>query len=498
MVEAQIFETYRGKLKRLERKLDKDTSDIVLDPIEQIPQGGVKKFAINAEQTNWGSTLLRPQAVADRIKNECKKKVTIKVADTGYKWDHVDLTEGQISGANYTSDTPKPDGNGHSTHCAGIIGARGFGLAWPLVQNGLLSLKPVQILTSGGSGSFEWFRAAVAAERADDLNRIKSGEYVVWSGSFGGGTSLVNDVEVELKKSTEAGVLFVFAAGNTGVSGVNYPGRSPYGIAVASLDNTLGVSSYSTRGAEVFIGAPGRGINSTYKGNTYAVLSGTSMATPAEAAILAIALSKWGNQHLSSVAQVKAYLAWCATDLPPAGKDDNTGYGLDYITAVLDKDPAKTPGVVNPPPPPPPHSLRYLTFDLSDEYTITWNVQATAQKPSTYKTAGRGSRPSNAALENKKAYIGRVVIEVETVKGLKEQQEATKADVKKYLTGRGFSLIEQGSDGADAVYWAAYFLEMSMSQALKEKVIVLEIAGKNEDGVPFIWRKDRLKHWPSK
>jgi len=497
-VDAQIFETYKGKLKRLERKLEKDTSDIVLDPIEQIPQGGVTRFSINAEQTNWGSTLLRPQAVVERIKNECKKKVTIKVADTGYKWDHVDLTEGQLPGANYTTDQIAVDGNGHSTHCAGIIAARGFGLAWPLVQNGLLSLKPVQILTAGGSGSFEWFRTAVLSERADDLKRIQAGEAVVWSGSFGGGTSLINDVEVELKKSTDAGVLFVFAAGNTGVTGVNYPGRSPYGIAVGSLDNTLGVSSYSTRGQEVFIGAPGRGINSTYKGNTYAVLSGTSMATPAEAAILAIALSKWGTQYLGSVSATKAYLAWCASDLPPTGKDDNTGYGLDYIVSVLDKDPAKTPGVVNPPPPPPVHSLRYLTFDLAGDYTITWNVQAQSQKPTTYKTSGRGSRPSKAALENKKAYISRVVLEVETVKQVNDQYELTSSELKKYLSGRGFTLIEPGSDGADAVFWASYFLEMSFSQALKEKVLVLEITGKNETGTPFVWKKDRLKHWPSK
>lgn len=40
-VDAQIFETYRGKLKRLERKLDKDANDIVLDPIEQIQQGKI-------------------------------------------------------------------------------------------------------------------------------------------------------------------------------------------------------------------------------------------------------------------------------------------------------------------------------------------------------------------------------------------------------------------------------------------------------------------------
>ena len=498
---AQVFDNYKNKLRRLEKKQAKDTSDIVLDPIEQIPQGGLKKFSESADQTNWGVTLLRPSAVTERIKNECTKKVVIKVADTGFKWDHVDLSATQLPGSNYTSDQPVPDVNGHSTHCAGIIGARNLGIAWPLVENGLLFLKPVQVLSGTGSGSFDWFKNAVATERASDLALLNQGTSVVWSCSFGGGTSLVDYVEAELKKSTDQGSIFLFAAGNTGTTGVNYPGRGTYSIAVASLDNTLGVSSYSTRGPEVWAGAPGRGINSTYKGNTYAVLSGTSMATPAEAGILAIALSKWGNSHLRTVDQVRAYLAWCATDLPPVGKDDNTGYGLDYITSVLDKDPSKTPGVVTPPPAP-VHSLRYLNIDLKDQYEIVWNVTPSAESPksipTTYKVSGRGSRPSNTKLASTKTIITGLSIEIESTKQITPQYTATKDDVKKYLTGRGFTLIEPGSDGADALYWAVYFLEMNFSQSLKQKATVCLVSGKDENGTSIVWTKDRLRHWPSK
>ena len=33
-------------------------------------------------------------------------------------------------------------------------------------------------------------------------------------------------------------------------------------------------------------------------------------------------------------------MTWCASDLPPTGKDNDTGYGIEYIRTILTKDPA--------------------------------------------------------------------------------------------------------------------------------------------------------------
>jgi major intracellular serine protease len=490
---AQIFETYKGKLKRLERKTEKDTSDIVLDPIEQVPQGGVKKFAINAAVTNWGVDLLRSQAIAARITAECKKPVTIKVADTAFDWDHFDLNEGELPGANYTTDPNRADQNGHSTHCAGIIGARDFGLCWPLVKAGLVKLKPIQILSGGGSGSFDWFARAVSSEREDDRQRIGRGESVIWSGSFGGGTALQANVEAELLKSTDIGTIFIFAAGNTGVTGVNYPGNGKYSIACASLDQGLTVSSYSTRGAEVWAAMPGRSINSTYKGNTYAVLSGTSMATPFLSGAAAIALSKWGREYLKDYRQMRSYLAWCARDLPPTGKDNDTGYGIDLVENILNKNPKDTPAGTDPDPDPDPappeHEQRTLTFDFTDGYFVYWQIVQTATQktePVTFKTAGRGSRKENQTAEYKRAQITSLTVDISSKKYVTPEYTDTRKAITNFFTNRAFGLLPK-MDDADALLWAGYFLEMTLERFVTPATIIniTEIKGKGADGTPI-------------
>ncbi len=497
--EAQIFNEYKRKLNNLERKASKDTSDIVLDPIEQVPQGGIKKFAVSATQTNWGVDLLRGQAISTRIAAECTKKVTIKVADTAFDWDHFDLNECELPGANYTTDPNRADQNGHSTHCAGIIGARDFGLCWPLVKNGLVRLKPVQILSGGGSGSFDWFKNAIASEREDDRARLARGEAVIWSGSFGGGTSKIANVEAELKTSAELGALFVFAAGNTGQTGVNYPGCSDYCIACASLDQGLTVSSYSTRGPEVWAGMPGRSINSTYKGNTYAVLSGTSMATPFLSGAAAIALSKWGREYLKDYKQLRGYLAWCAKDLPPTGKDNDTGYGLELVENILNRNPKDTPtgGPIDPPPPPPtpPHEQRYLTFDFNDGYAVYWNiVQAATERtePVTFKIAGRGARKANQAAEYKKAVIKSIVVDIDSKKVVGNEYADTRKAVGNFFTNRAFGLLA-GMDDADALLWAGYFLEMTLERFTTPPTIlnIIQITGTGADGTPIIISKPK-------
>ena len=500
--DAQILNKYKRQLNRAEKRVSRDTSDIVLDPIETVPEGGIKKFRAEAGITNWGSDLLRPAAVYSRIQAECTRKVTIKVADTGYKWDHQDLQHGQITGSNYTADANGPDANGHSTHCAGIIAGREFGIAYPLVAKGLLTMKPVQVLSGSGSGSFDWVKNAIAAERADDRTRLANGESVLWSGSFGGGTSNIAAVEAELKTSTDLGVLFVFAAGNSGAPGVGYPGRGAYSIAVGSLDQSLTVSSYSSRGPEVWVAAPGRGINSTFKGNTYAVLSGTSMATPCEAGILAIALSKWGNANLNTVEKARAYLAWCARDILPTGKDDDTGYGLDLITNVLDRDPKDTPagGPTNPPPPPTPipHEPRTIVINTGEAYDVYWMIvqAANVKEPYPFKTAGRGARKANQGAAQNKCQITSVEIQVNGSKRMiDDEHKAVKDAMRKFFTNRGFGLLA-GSDDADAVKWACYFAEMFLQNDDKIDMDVISVNGKTSTGNNFKWQAAQLPHWP--
>lgn len=498
--EAQIFNRYKRQLNNAGEKnadLLKGGADFVLDPIETVPEKTSKRPAISA-QTNWGKDYLLPPALAQRLRDECTYKVTVKVADTGMP-AHAALRQGQIQGSNYTSAASVADLQGHSTHVSGIIAGDEVGICDALVDKGLLSHKAVKILADNGSGSFDWVKNAVAAERADDKARIERGEFVVWNGSFGGGTGLIEGVEAELQKSTAIGAVFCFAAGNTGQAGVNYPGSGKYSIACASLDQGLSRSSYSTTGPEVWAAMPGRGINSTYLNNTWAMLSGTSMATPFLAAATAVGFSKWGAK-MGDLARVRAYIAWCCKDLGAIGKDNEYGYGVELIQNVLDRDPSQTPGIVPPPPPPPPadpggYSVTPLTVTLAKEYAVLWDnlsPSAAASEAKTFKTGGRGSRKANQGLALKTVKV-RITASVPSKKAAAAAAKELESKADGFFSSRGF-MLPAGQDESWAAYWAAYFMEMLLEMG-GYPVDVVKVS--HVSGGQTV-ETTNLKHWPVK
>lgn len=373
---SEVDKDYRSEYRKAKRevglRIERNISlgyDIVLGELEQVPTA-VQEFTATA-QTNWGEQLLLPGDIRQRVKAECTHRVVVKVTDTGGKLSHPDLTFGQLPGATYTGEPDPEDGNGHSLHVTGIIAGRGLGLAWEVVEKGLLKFKPIKVLSNAGGGSFSWVANAYATERKEDEAYVKAGTAVIYSGSFGGGTAIIDPVEKELQASIDKGVFFVFANGNSG-GAVNYPASSPLAISVASLDQSMAVSSYSSRGPQTDNAMPGRNINSTYKGNGYATLSGTSMATPFLTAAAAIALSKWGIARIPTQAALKAYLAKVATDIPPPGRDDPSGWGVVFIRAILDTEPTGTPPPPPPPPPADPPGQVQAATTITDGYVIRY------------------------------------------------------------------------------------------------------------------------------
>jgi len=115
------------------------------------------------------------------------------------------------------------------------------------------------------------------------------------------------------------------------------------------VNNQRQVASYSNRGKELAIVAPGgdsptdraRGIYSTFptydvvlnqeegKSHNYAVQAGTSMATPmvSGAAALVIAEARLKGQSLSPE-QVRARLLASATSIEGSGYHNSSGYGM--------------------------------------------------------------------------------------------------------------------------------------------------------------------------
>lgn len=466
--------------KREQKQLQQDEWDIIIPPIEKVPVQTYDQLP-PANADNWGVRLLLPDALKQRIATECAFPVVLKITDTGVDVDHPDLIgPWRMTGTNYTTSSSVDDVQGHGTHVAGIATAQNFGIAYELARAGKLRLKSVKILSDQGSGSFSWVANAYRTERTEDQQIIQQGGAVVYNGSFGGGTSAIRDVEEELQKSTEAGVVFVFAAGNTN-GPVNYPGLSRYAITVSSLDQNLKKSSFSSFGPEVSQAKPGRSITSTYPGGRYASLSGTSMASPFSAGIVCLALSRWGRAKLPDYNAVRDYLEEIAYDLGDEGHDDLYGHGLVYVSAVLDNDPddildGGTPPPPPPPPPPAPGKDVTVATTFDEPVILRYRTQAEHERGTTGLVGWRVIIITSMTCQ---------VAEKESPITLYDEVDRL---FQEYWYGLGKAMVIPNEDtAAEAIDYAARFFYYWTRD--KTPVYVKELTGYDEQGRKFEIRR---------
>jgi Subtilase family len=256
--------------------------------------------------------------------------VRVAVLDTGVDETHRDLAGRTIVAKSFVAGETAADGHGHGTHCIGTAcgvrspkGSARYGVA------GDAEIYAGKVLSNAGSGRDGGILAGIdwaVAQRCQ-----------VVSMSLGAPTSVGDTYsriyEEVAQRALAQGTVIVAAAGNESrrpgvISSVGHPANCPSILAVAALAADLTVAPFSCaglnpNGGQVDIAAPGVAVRSSYPEPTgYRSLSGTSMATPHVAGVLALLAEQY---PAASPAELKALLASGARRLPLPSTDVGAG-----------------------------------------------------------------------------------------------------------------------------------------------------------------------------
>lgn len=277
--------------------------------------------------------------------------IVIGIVDTGIQADHPELEEVSIlRWKDFVNEKTKPyDDNGHGTHVAGIIAARG---SWKGIFHGvkLKGIVPnVKLIIA---------KAIPKDMKGNDGDVVEGIEFCVEEGahiiclSLGGNSSFTGKVGRACENAISEGVFIVAAAGNDGNDSkdVSSPASVDGVIAVGAVDRNGKIASFSSKGdngeetpdprddreypdEKPELAAPGVDIISTWNENKYAKASGTSQAVPFVVGIIALLLEafpeykrdgeKGGEGAVELFKEIFALTAKSSN-----GHDDRYGYGL--------------------------------------------------------------------------------------------------------------------------------------------------------------------------
>ena len=235
--------------------------------------------------------------------------IRIAILDTGIDLDHGDLgSKIEASLEKNCIGIGRPDdGHGHGTHVAGTAAAIDNTIGVVGVANDA-TLVPVKVLDDAGSGSWESVICGINHVTAHAAS-IK-----VANMSLGDGGSVTGCLDGGLHQaicqSVAAGVVYTVAAGNSSINASNFvPAAYPEVITVSAsadydgepgggggcllfvglgqqCDDTF--AKFSNFGSVVDVIAPGVQVYSADRNNTYSNKSGTSMAAPHVAGVVAL------------------------------------------------------------------------------------------------------------------------------------------------------------------------------------------------------------------
>lgn len=273
-----------------------------------------KSSLMTQEDAPWGLKRLS-KAVSDlksifafeedlyQYPSSAGKDVDVYIIDTGINVDHEDFEGRAKWGKTIPLFDLDIDGNGHGTHCAGTIGSKTYGVAKKA------NLIAVKVLRTSGFGTNSDVIKGVEWVTKQHRKNARKGKKSAANMSLGGGRSVT--LEKVVNRAVESGVHFAVAAGNDAEDACEYsPAAASGPITVGASTSADSMAYFSNFGKCVDIFAPGLDIKSTWIGSKDAVntISGTSMASPHVAGVLALYLGEgdWTPKALKEELRTRA------------------------------------------------------------------------------------------------------------------------------------------------------------------------------------------------
>lgn len=307
--------------------LREDVAHIYANPTVKADIPQANPAGLSPEAVEWNIALVNAPAVwAEGVTGE---GAVIGGQDTGYDWDHPGLKEmyrgwnGTTADHNYSwhdaihsgggicgPNSPEPcDDNGHGTHTMGTMvgddgGVNQVGMAPGAKWIGCRNMNVGDGTPATYSECYEWF---IAPTDLNGENPDPTKAPHVINNSWGcpaiEGCTDPNILLTVVQNVRAAGIVTVHSAGNAGpgCSTVNTPSAIyDESFSVGSTTSSDTISGFSSRGPVTVdgsgrlkpdISAPGSGIRSTIPGGGYGNSSGTSMAGPHVAGLVALLIS---------------------------------------------------------------------------------------------------------------------------------------------------------------------------------------------------------------
>ena len=275
------------------------TENIDLD-VKLVPFRVNEELRGNNTKAVYGVEMIKAKSIWE----ESRKGAGVKIAviDSGCDINHDSLKNNIVGVRNFTDEDKKNpniviDRVGHGTHVTGTICANVTGVA-PDVQ-----IYVLKAINRTGTGKLSWVVNAI--KYAVDL------KVDIISMSLGISENSPK-LERAIKDAVNNNISVVCAAGNDGDGNsdsfeYSYPAAYMDVISVGAVDKKGIPANFSNSNTAIDVVAPGVDILSTYPNNQFAILSGTSMATPHVTGSLAL-LKNWSkNEFQRNLTQEELY-----------------------------------------------------------------------------------------------------------------------------------------------------------------------------------------------